>query len=640
MAKHHKTDDVMCSINHKYYRRPIIPFLVPKTQNVEIPERFDHDILNDVVRNAQKQCYAFSSKPELYRNMETQTDYRDSDTQTVPWDPPYKIKPGHDPEVLTIAHLTWNQGLPPGVHELEVINRMRMKKKWEMILPPVDTPANIQMRVAILTAIEVDEWAFREAEIQAIMDHRLELMDKITRTHESEKELKIQGRFNRLKDTLSKRKDKQVNSVRHNLRRNLRKLHKKHYQKSRSGKRDIIKEHADPASEIYAPQMLYGEHPQRRHEIINKELLKDRVIEDAEKMNTLPSWLPQLDELKTIRPKPKSFDLCIRKTRWTEEKLKQLYNDLKAMRLNVEQIETPTLLKRKYKPPSLPSTPYKKHTEDIQDLHLDQLSMLIQKIVRGRAIQCMMFEGRNRCRELIEELQSSHGMEEEKDRLCEVLNSLEGMTLSAMLNFLSKELLRLEDERRIHAFALLAERERAMREAAEAGRRQLEYNRRREFDEMFRQVIKVHQESVETYLQDVIKEGIEWVSDKAAKEHIVNLCDKVDKIAKYADDNATRIAEEELVANMIYNFVLPEVEKNTVRKNIRMKQQSYLQHAHAAIYDEVVRLPPIENASASNDTSDNIHEENSKELCINTSSTEVSDVENLVTYSYLLKSFF
>lgn len=32
-----------------------------------------------------------------------------------------------------------------------------------MALPPVDTLANIKMRTAILTALEVDEWAFRES---------------------------------------------------------------------------------------------------------------------------------------------------------------------------------------------------------------------------------------------------------------------------------------------------------------------------------------------------------------------------------------------------------------------------------------------------------------------------------------------
>lgn len=40
---------------------------------------------------------------------------------------------------------------------------MRKKKAWEAVLPPMDTPANIRLRTAIVTAIEIDEWAFRES---------------------------------------------------------------------------------------------------------------------------------------------------------------------------------------------------------------------------------------------------------------------------------------------------------------------------------------------------------------------------------------------------------------------------------------------------------------------------------------------
>ena len=46
----------------------------------------------------------------------------------------------------------------------------------------------------------------------------------------------------------------------------------------------------------------------------------------------------------------------------------------------------------------------------------------------------------------------------------------------------------LQEARRIQAFAMLAERERRMREAEESGRRQVEERRRREEDEMFKQV--------------------------------------------------------------------------------------------------------------------------------------------------------
>lgn len=89
-----------------------------------------------------------------------------------------------------------------------------------------------------------------------------------------------------------------------------------------------------------------------------------------------------------------------------------------------------------------------------------------------------------------------------------------------------QELMRLEDERRAHAFVLLAERERCTREAAEAGKRQLERNRRREFDEMFKQIVKVNQDSIEAYLEDIIRESVDWMSDKTAKEQVLHFYDE------------------------------------------------------------------------------------------------------------------
>ncbi|XP_076391395.1 cilia- and flagella-associated protein 91 [Megachile rotundata] len=614
MAGNCELNQIICCNSSKYFRRPIIPFLVPKTQDTNAPIYFNQDVLNNIVLNTQKQCYTFSNKLELHRNVGTQTDYRDSESQTVPWEPSFKIKSGHNPEILSIAHLTWNHGLPAGIHEIEIINRMRTKRAWEAVLPPMDTPANIKKRKTILTKLEIEEWAFRESEIQAIQDYRLELFKEISKQFESEKQRKLQDRFDRLEKCLFTRRDKEISAIKYNLQRDLRKLYRKHQQNQQPHKHDLIKRHDKLSSELGAPQ--------RKHEVLQKELLGENYIQNIDNINTLPTHLPTHKELKMIKPRPKSADLCIRETRWTEKKLQQLHSDLKTIRLHDERVETPTLLKRKFRQPSLPPTPYRTITENVKNMRIDQLSTLIQKIVRGRAVQCMMYEGRNRCRELIQELQSSHGLEQntkrqhqkekewmmnlqymqneksmQEDHLSEVLNSLEGMTISAMLDFLSKELVRLEDERRIHAIALLAERERSMREAAEAGRRQLEYNRRREFDEMFRQTMKVNQESVETYLEDIIKEGVEWISDEAAKEYILELCDKVDCLSKYAQDNTTRLAEEEMIANMIYNFILPEVEKNTIRKNIRQKQQAYLQNAHAAIYKQILDLLPIENTN-------------------------------------------
>lgn len=63
----------------------------------------------------------------------------------------------------------------------------------------------------------------------------------------------------------------------------------------------------------------------------------------------------------------------------------------------------------------------------------------------------------------------------------------EGRVLANIFDFLSKELVRLQEERRIHAFVMLAERQRRMREAEESGRRQVELKQRQDEDEVFRQ---------------------------------------------------------------------------------------------------------------------------------------------------------
>ncbi|XP_032688894.1 cilia- and flagella-associated protein 91-like isoform X2 [Odontomachus brunneus] len=568
MAVRSKTVGTSYDSKCKYLRRPVIPFSVPKIETTDIPYYLDRKVLSGIL---QRQCYTVPPKLEQYKNAGTQTDYRESEAQTEPWEPPYKIVPGHNPEVLTLAHLTWEHGLPAGIHDIHVINRLRMKGAWEAILPPMDTPANIRMRNSIITALEIDRWAFRESEIQFIMDLRLKLMKDLSRNRESIYKKKLQGRFSRLQDKLRKHRDDRVNSIRHDLERDLRKLCRKQCHKRQPRKLDIIEQHADPKSELYAPQLRFGEHSRGRHETLQKRFLSEDYIEHA----------------------------------------------------------VPRLMKRKFKRSTLPVTPRRSGVWDSTQKKREESATFVQKIVKGRAIQCLMYEGRNRCRELIEELQSTqtpeqNGEEElydekihvvesqrlqddksvQEDRLCEILNSLEGKTVCGTLDLLSKELVRLKDERRAHAFALLAERERCMREAAEAGTRQMERNRRREFDEMFKQIVKVNQDSVEVYLEDIIKEGIDWVSEETAKEHILELCDKVDDIAKHTSKNANDLVEEELVTDMIYNFVLPEVKKYDMRKKVHDQQQSYMQSAHEAIYEKILELPSIESSEITNQETD------------------------------------
>ncbi|XP_015188803.1 PREDICTED: protein MAATS1-like [Polistes dominula] len=603
MATYCKPIELIIQQKHNHFQGSNLCQYFPRIQNKNI--RYDTEVLDKVLKNMKQQYCISMMQSKLFKNTGTQTDYRESETQTIPWEPPYKIHPGHNPEVLTVAHLTWGHGLPAGMHETDIINRTKMKRAWEMFLPPMDTEANIKIRKFITKALEEEQWAFRDAEIQCIMDMRLQLMKKISRSKESKYNEKIENRFKRLKNNLGTRRDDKIKIIRQNLKRDLRKLHKLHHDKSQ--KKDTIKSYINRVSECYRSRLDVEKYSVGKFKKMKKQSSINDIsnYEEIENMNLMSTKLSNYKEPKSKIVSP--TELCVRETRWTDDKLKKLYMDLKAMRLNIISPETPTIMKKKFKTPALPTTPYR--IQERKDTLIDQAALCIQETIRGRATQCMMFEGRNRCRELIKELQSTYNIKDynnevqqiekqeifdiqqkqrdsllQEELLCEIIDSLEGATVCGMLDYLSKELIRLKDERNAHIFGLLAEKERLMREAAEAGRRQLERNRRRECDEMFQQIIKIDQDTVEIYLDDIIRKEIEEISCQNAEEHILQFFDHVNEVSNNTMENLTDLAEEEMIADMIYNFVLPEVGKFNAREQIKKKQQSYLQSAHAILY--------------------------------------------------------
>lgn len=111
---------------------------------------------------------------------------------------------------------------------------------------------------------------------------------------------------------------------------------------------DIIEEHADPTSELYAPLMRHGEHPKRGHQVIDEHLKKyraqfegkfnTRYIEivtffynttGVEHISILPKWLDRFMKGKHLKnAKLPGTRLCVRETKWTTPVLKQLHEDL------------------------------------------------------------------------------------------------------------------------------------------------------------------------------------------------------------------------------------------------------------------------------------------------------------------------
>lgn len=220
-----------------------------------------------------------------------------------------------------------------------------------------------------------------------------------------------------------------------------------------------------------------------------------------------------------------------------------------------------------------------------------------------------MFEGKEKRLELIQELRTRHALQED-DRLLKKaekqvtlalqrqrnlhehkvslvenhLAGLEGRVLADMFDFLSKELVRLQEERRIHAFAMLAERQRRMREAEESGRRQVEQRRLREEDQIFKEVIKVHQSTVTSYLEDIILNTEENTAEEQARAEIEKMAKEINDIAYEMESRRTQLQSEEIVAELVYSFLIPEVQKDYVKEKVRNAQRKHILAAHQIIH--------------------------------------------------------
>ncbi|KAJ3188296.1 Cilia- and flagella-associated protein 91 [Gaertneriomyces sp. JEL0708] len=156
------------------------------------------------------------------------------------------------------------------------------------------------------------------------------------------------------------------------------------------------------------------------------------------------------------------------------------------------------------------------------------------------------------------------------------------------LDFLTKELTRLRQQRQISALVMLATRTRRMREAAESGRRQAELERRKREDEIFRQIVGVHSETVDTFLENIVQESIDKVSGERAK---VEVRDYVEKLAGVVEKLENRDNGQEpgrtTVADLVASFLIPEVERRALHTQVKLDQRRYLQAAHNALYQTV-----------------------------------------------------
>ncbi|CAL8369073.1 unnamed protein product [Arctogadus glacialis] len=545
-----------------------------------------------------------------HRTVGVQTDYRDSEAQTDPYSPEYVVRPGTaHPELLLLASLTWGGGLPAGLAEVEMIERARARRLWEAGLPPLEDLGQLERRRAMMEAMETREWAFREGEIRRLQEARLAALRDLLHQRAQEQTQATAQRQDLNLTRHQSHKESKLRQIHGDYILSLRKLTAKRANvEGRLERRDVVRDHTDHASQAYAPLTRGGSVPDRVH---SRSVggVSSRFLDTYQGLLELEASLPaSVLEPRIQAPGPRASRGFVGRAERREMELTQTHEALRAEKDRVEVVKPLRFLVKKERPaPRRPPTPSVDPPPEGEE-EREVAAIVLQKLLRGRSIQYQMFAGKEKNLALIREVRTTHALLGEEQRLLRTQTALVlgqqsqrdqqsqqeaeaaasrdglvGAELVELLDSLAKELIRLQEERRIHAVALLAERERRLREAEESGRRQVEERRRREQDEIFRQVVQVQQATVELYLEDIILGVVESTAGQQARDEVQRMAREVNDVAYALEESHSEQQAEELVSALVFSFLIPEVQRISVRQKVRDRQRRHLAAAQVVI---------------------------------------------------------
>mgnify|MGYP000328696897 CR=1 FL=1 len=111
----------------KFFKRPIVPLLQAVPAEALLDEKNQSRSRPGTANpgGGVGTDSKVADTPQVFttsRTVGTQTLFRESEIQTDPWTPEYKVKDGEPvPEAVAIAHLKFGEGLPASLDEIKLI---------------------------------------------------------------------------------------------------------------------------------------------------------------------------------------------------------------------------------------------------------------------------------------------------------------------------------------------------------------------------------------------------------------------------------------------------------------------------------------------------------------------------------------
>ncbi|KPI88143.1 hypothetical protein ABL78_2776 [Leptomonas seymouri] len=599
-----------------------------------------------------------------------QTMQRENEAQTDPYSPDYYIPDGAPtPEVLSLQSLTYRNGaLPAGREEVQLIQRLRRRREVEAALPTGSDAASVAARYMVLHELEEKEWAEREEHVAHLQQRRIDHLKESLLAREAAREDSNRERLERIKGQYLEALGGKLTSLEkrraaRSKRGNEKKVELQARQQSDRGRAGGVatpsgtqgggcggagaaaatfggtSTHGRPAIASYSRYGISGGPPlmesaaacasggmgldaqqrmarQAFNYDVRPQLLSDTSgtqLVDVQRGARMDRVSPQtfvVPENEAVQRLPTLYqrreaERVLQSLEYAHKKIHQADEDAgesaeaKMQRVLRLYRATPKLQR--------PATPVLELDGDDEEEEEDAC-ILLQRLLRGRAVQNDFFEGRERCRGLIEELQAASNAQtaemqaaektqheakaaEREADLQAIVDAALGAVVHDTLGFLTQELLRQQDIAELRRLQEAVETMRQTREAAELARR-AEVRQQRDSDEVaYTAYMRATDTTVQCFLEDVLGTAVENTAlDVAVAE------EQARQAARPSPREPTTEAEaEDVVCDILDGFLLPTVVDAILLQHRTLEKQAVAEAAVDAAHAAVEKKGALED---------------------------------------------
>ncbi|KAH8283000.1 hypothetical protein KR054_011499 [Drosophila jambulina] len=471
-----------------------------------------------------------------FKDQTTQTLYRESSAQTLAYFPEISNKENAETlELFSLAKLLPGEN-PPGLHEVEILERARkrwlfqeaIKRKSTLLLNRAKGIATKPELRDLLEAFEWEQWIEREEYIQECQMIRLQIVIKMFDKREKEMHAASKIRIEQACEGIEKRRQAALRKNEIEFQRGVRRLDMMLPNHSRKWKKQSpIQALGSPCSRFYAPIMRHGVDPARRnYEPITGRKAFDMRIDDLEKRVNMKKVQCPFSKLKEWS-KPKEYVREYEQNFCKDENLQRLYESLKHLRTQADKVTHPKCLKKR-----ILHTGHSGSTSSSLDMYDSRKSARFSRYSRYSHISSEWKNTQPKKLKRPSPIQPVKSLPRTHDHLENLVQTYEGTYIGSIMQFLSDEMDKLKEQRKLHLFSILAQRERWMREASEAGLRQKENNLRLLYEEIMQHSHFVVQDATQEVIDTIMTRDIEEITATDAANTVTEMARQLDNEIK------------------------------------------------------------------------------------------------------------